>query len=287
MFDKLSGDFVYSPYGLTRALAVIRAGATGETRRALEAYEPPPEVPGVLSAQAAWLAPGYTPGPKLTLDTGPLELDAINAWSNEKTHGMIPRILEEIGEDEVAAITDAEYLKAKWQHPFSDTRRAAFEGAGEVDMMRVEARFEYADDAVRLPYAADDLRFVAMLGEPHEVEWRRGQGTVELPAFSTSSSLDLDQALGLRLPTGHDLDELIVGPGEKGFSRILQRARVDVDEEGTTAAATTAVTMRAVSMPLNPFHLVFDRPFTWAIEHAPTGTQLFVGRVCEPKRSAS
>ena len=44
--------------------------------------------------------------------------------------------------------------------------------------------------------------------------------------------------------------------------------------------------MRTVSLPTNPFHLVFDRPFTWAIEHAPTGTQLFAGRVLNPtKRS--
>ena len=123
-----------------------------------------------------------------------------------------------------------------------------------------------------------------MLGEWHDVEWRRGQGTVELPAFSTSSSLELDKLLGLSLRTGHDLDELIVGPGEKGFSQILQRARVDVDEEGTEAAATTVVTMRAVSMPVDPFHLAFDKPFTWAIEHAPTGTVVFAGRVTNPKR---
>src|SRR6059058_3197304 len=94
LLAKLPGDVVYSPYGLTRALSVIREGATGETRRALEPYERPAEVPGILSAQAAWLAPGYAPGPKLTLDTGPMELDTINAWSDEKTHGMIPRILE-------------------------------------------------------------------------------------------------------------------------------------------------------------------------------------------------
>src|SRR4051794_13589511 len=285
MLEKLSGDVVYSPYGLTRALSVIRAGATGETRRALEAYAMPPEIPGIVSAQAAWLAPEYRPGPKLTLDTGPLELDAINAWSNEKTHGMIPRILESLARDEIAVITDAEYLDAKWQHPFEGTRKAEFEGAGEVDMMHVDARFEHADDAVRLPYAEHDLRFVAMLGEWHDVEWRTGQGMVELPRFTTSSSLELDELLGLRLPAGHDLDALIDGPGEKALGRILQRARVDVDEAGTRAAAPTAVTMRTVSMPVNPFHLIFDRPFTWAIEHAPTGTVLFAGRVCNPERS--
>src|ERR1700742_917131 len=109
LLDQLAGDVVYSPYGLQRALSVVREGATGETRRALEPYVLPPEVPGVLSAQAAWLAPEYSAGPKLTLDVGPLELDAINAWSSEKTNGMIPRILEDVSDDEIAVITDAEY----------------------------------------------------------------------------------------------------------------------------------------------------------------------------------
>jgi serine protease inhibitor len=285
MLDRLSGDVVYSPYGLTRALSVIREGATGETRRALSEYVAPPQVPGILSAQAAWLAPGYKPGPRLALDTGPLDLQAINRWSNEKTHGMIPRILEALAQDEIAVVTDAEYLDAKWRHPFEGTRAAAFEGAGEVDMMHVDARFEHAEDAVRLPYAEHDLRFVAMLGEWHDVEWRTGQGVVELPRFTTTSSLELSELLGLRFDAGHDLDELIDGPGEKALGRILQRARVDVDEAGTRAAATTAVTMRTVSLPVNPFHLIFDRPFTWAIEHAPTGTVLFAGRVRNPKRS--
>src|SRR3954470_16256485 len=107
LLDRLTGDVVYSPYGLTRALSVIRDGATGETRRALEPFERPPDVPGVLSAQAAWLAPEYAPGPKLTLDTGPLAVDAINAWSDEKTNGMIPRILDSLSRDEIAVITDA------------------------------------------------------------------------------------------------------------------------------------------------------------------------------------
>jgi len=280
--DQLAGDVVYSPYGLQRALSVVREGATGETRRALEAFSMPPAVPGVLSAQAAWLHADYRPGPKLTLDTGPLDLATINAWSNEKTRGMVPQILEEIGDDEIAVITDAEYLKARWAKPFEDARPAPFEGAGDVPMMRVEGEFEHGEDAVRIPYAEHDLRFVAMLGEWHDVEWRRrGEGVIELPRFSTTSSLELDKVLGLALPFGHDLDELIDGPGEKGFGRIIQRARVDVDEEGTEAAATTAATIRAVSYS-PPFHIALNRPFTWAIEHASTQAVLFAGRVVHP-----
>ena len=79
-----------------------------------------------------------------------------------------------------------------------------------------------------------------------------------------------------------DLDELICGPGSKALGRVVQRARVDVDEAGTRAAATTAVTARAVAFRHPEFHIVFDRPFTWAVEHAPTGTILFCGRVLNP-----
>jgi serpin B len=288
LLGRLPGDVVFSPYGLTRALDVVRQGATGRTREALERLVGPvPDVDGIVSAQAAWLGEGYAAGPKLTLDTGPLDADTVNAWSNEKTHGMVPRIVEGFAGDEILAITDAEYLDAKWVHPFEHTRPAPFEGAGEVPMMSVEALFEHADDAVRLPYRDTDLEFVAMLGDWHDVQWRRGQGTVELPRFSTTSELELtetliDLGLGPAFEFGRDLEELVVGPGDKSLSRVLQRARVDVDEAGTRAAATTAVMARAVSLPLNPFHLIFDRPFTWAVEHAPTGTLLFVGRVLNP-----
>jgi serpin B len=276
LLERLEGDAVLSPYGLARALATIRAGATGETREALERIDAVPEVDGILSAQAVWLGEGYTPGPALELDAGPLDLARINAWSEEKTHGMIPRILDAIGDDEVFVLTDAEYLDAKWVFPFT---------AGET-LMRVDGTFEHAADAVRLPYRDGDLRFVATMGEA-PATWSGGYGIIELPRFSTTSSLDLADhliALGLgpAFRPGEDLDELIAGPGRKALGRVVQRARVDVDEAGTRAAATTAVTARAVAFRQPEFHIVFDRPFTWAVEHAPTGTILFCGRVPNP-----
>jgi serpin B len=273
LLERVDGDVVFSPYGLVRALAVIRAGARGETREALALIDAVPEIDGILSAQAVWLGAGYTAGPALVgLDSGPLDLDRINAWSSEKTDGMIPRILDSLDRDEVFVLTDAEYLDAKWVFPFT---------AGDP-LMRVDGTFEYAPDAVRLPYRDGDLRFVATMGGEPEA-WDEGYGIVELPRFSTTSTLELaplliDLGLGAAFRDGTDLDELILGPGAKSLQRVLQRARVDVDEAGTRAAAVTAVTARAVAFREPAFHLVFDRPFTWAIEHAPTRTILFCGR---------
>jgi serine protease inhibitor len=288
LLERLDGDVVLSPYGLARALDAIRHGATGATRDALDAVvDPVPEVPGIVSAQAIWLGDGYAAGPALDgLESGPLDLGRINAWSDEKTHGMIPRIVDRLDAGEVLVLTDAEYLDAKWAHPFGVTYDAPFEGVGDVPMMQVDGTFDHAENAIHLPYREGGLRFVATMGDPPS-EWSRGHGTVELPRFSTVNSLSLADALielglGPAFADSTDLDELIVGPGKKSLQRVLQRARVDVDEEGTRAAAVTAVTARAVSFRAERFKITFDRPFTWAVEHAPTGTVLFCGRVLNP-----
>ena len=83
------------PTGCARALGVVpRRRHPGEARAALDAVlgeDVPAAVDGLISAQAAWLGPDYSPGPALSLDTGPLDADRVNAWSKQKTHGMIPR----------------------------------------------------------------------------------------------------------------------------------------------------------------------------------------------------
>jgi serine protease inhibitor len=291
LLERLPGEVVFSPYSLARALDVVRAGATGGTRAALDALlgDPTPEIGGLELAQAAWLAEGYAPGPALTLETGPLDADTVNAWAREKTHGMIPSIVDRFDPDEKLAITDAIYFAGKWAHPFEVVGPRPFAGGAECTMMTVTDSFAHAgEEAVRLPYGHGDLHFVAMLGETfrRDLRWRHGDGTVELPRFSAQSRLELnavltDLGLGPAFEPGGELEPLFTGPGEKALSRILQRARADVDEHGTRAAAVTAVMARAVAYT-PPFHIVFDRPFTWAVEHAPSGTLLFVGRVLNP-----
>jgi serine protease inhibitor len=175
LLDRLDGggDAVLSPYGVRRALDVVRGGARGETRAALDEVLGPDETPalsadGLALAQAAWLADGYAPGPALNgFHAGRLEVDAINAWASEKTNGMIPSVIDSLKRNEAFALTDAIYLDAKWHIPFQRIGPRPFEGAGEVEMMTVEGTFEHAKDAIRLPYGDGDLRFVARL-DPHD-----------------------------------------------------------------------------------------------------------------------
>ena len=94
-------------------------------------------------------------------------------------------------------------------------------------------------------------------------------GTVALPRLRLRSKLELSGALkalglGPAFVPGTDFEDLFEGPGYKSLSRVLHGARVDLDEQGTRAAAVTVVTARAVSMPLDPpppFDLRLDRPF--------------------------
>jgi serpin B len=298
LLERLEGDVVLSPYSVARALDVVRRGATGPARAALDELlgpEPVAELGGLELAQAAWLAEGFSPGPALTLETGPLDVDAVNAWAREKTHGMIQRVVERFEPDEILAITDAIFFDGKWAQPFTIAGPRPFEGAGEVMMMTVHGDFEYAGhDAVRLPYGHGDLRFVAVLGETlrRDLSWRTSEGDVDLPRFSAANQLDLkgplcDLGLGPAFASGQDLDALVAGTGPKALGGVDQAARIDVDEHGTRAAAVTVARVRLVSLRMDTFHITFDRPFTWAVEHAPTGTLVFVGRVLNPtERSA-
>jgi serpin B len=66
------------------------------------------------------------------------------------------------------------------------------------------------------------------------------------------------------------------------ISAVIHQANIDVDEKGTTAAAATAVVMRASAAPGEPVTLRVDHPFIFALRDVPTGTILFLGRVTDP-----
>jgi serine protease inhibitor len=304
-----AGNVVLSPLGLQLALASLRAGASGAARAALDEVvgDPPPtaDLPAEI-AQALWLDKGYAPGPELAraiveireLDfADPAAAATINRWVAERTHGMVGEILDRFDPGEHLVLAGAAYFKGLWEDPFdpAETEPAPFmTGDGrsvEVPMMSRFGRFEYDAEhhAVRLPYS-EGLAFVLALGGlPEAPAWRRREGRVRMPRLALSTKLDLRRALeglglGLLFEPGPDLAGLFAGPAEPtALGRVLQNARLEVDEAGTRAAAATAISAVRVAAALDPpFELVADRPFTWAIEDAASGTLLFVGVVDDP-----
>lgn len=273
-------------------------------------------------AQGAWIHPEYRLAPafaaraaELSVDVGVLDVAAINAWAAERTRGMIPAVVDRLEPDEVFALTDAAYFDGAWSDPFDPARTEPRRftrpdgRAVAVPTMAADGWLPYAEHedlrAVRLPYGEDgQLGLLAVIArdglEPPRLDanrWealreglRAREGAVALPRLRLESRLELAEALialglGPAFEPGGDFENLVQGVGRKALGRVLQRARVDVDEHGTRAAAVTTVTAVAVSLGPPPFDLRLDRPFLWAIEHRPTGTPLFLGIVTDPEET--
>lgn len=245
----------------------------------------------------------------------------INDWVKQKTREKIQDIVAaDALRDAILVLTNAIYFKAGWTDafPVAATRDGTFTtGDGKqitVPMMRRTGRFEYLENEafqmVRLPYQGQFVGMYVVL--PREgvtlkdvaakltagqwkswtEETRSRDGEVQLPRFKTEYSSSLKTALSaLGMADAFDPNKAdlngILPPGatsERLFiSDALHKTFLSVDEQGTEAAAATAVIVGITSVPANPFKMVVNRPFLLAIADKPTGTILFLGSISEPK----
>ena len=114
---------------------------------------------------------------------------------------------------------------------------------------------------------------------------------LELPKFSFTSAYELSDALkALGMPLAFDPAQAdfsgITTQEKLWIAAVLHKAFVAVDEEGTEAAAATAVLMEGKSMPRpeEPVKVIVDRPFLVVIRHVETGEILFLGRITDPTK---
>lgn len=245
----------------------------------------------------------------------------INAWVEERTAQKIRDLLAPGAVDSATklVLVNAVYFLGKWVEPFPKhaTADALFhrEQGGDVTtkFMRTTGRFGYAEqDGVQiaaLPYRGDTMEMVVILpaaGTPlAQVEeqldadqlatWlaamKPEKVAVTLPRLHLETSFELADALAkLGMPTAFthkaDFSGMTTDATPLSISRVVHKAYLDVDEEGTEAAAATAVVMEVTSAirpePLNEFRA--DRPFILAIRHKASGAILFLGRVADPAR---
>jgi serpin B len=251
-------------------------------------------------------------------------LEDINGWVKERTEGKIDRILDKLPDDAAAVLLNAVYLKAAWATPFNRgaTREEDFKLTAketvrvptmhQQTMLRVVERAGYR--AARLNYAARSLNMIVVL--PNEVEGLEAVARTldpgELKALSTALGASRPDLVALALPrfktayaaslagpfkkAGMTLafDDKAdfggmtgkTGPGVK-IGSILHRATIEVVEEGTEAAAATAVIMESRASPdkeqpkVIPFAV--DRPFLFYIVDDASGAVLFQGRIADPR----
>ncbi len=243
---------------------------------------------------------------------------AVNSWVEENTGGMIPEILTEVpAEDAALLLVNALYLKNTWEHEFdpNSTREDSFyaaDGTGTVtdflsNGIRQEQYFRTEDAAgVVLPYDDGRLAFAAVLPDGDLDAWLENLdgGTfpaligaaedtrllLRMPKFEAEwggelagalAALGLDAAFD---PTRADFSGL--GTTESGplfIDSVLHRAKIQVDEEGTEAAASTVVMAPAgAPEPVDYEELILDRPFCYAIVDLERGVPLFLGTFERP-----
>ena len=241
----------------------------------------------------------------------------INTWADENTHGRIKQILpEQIRDDTVVFLANAIYFKGSWDRKFDpkETKDRVFNlrdrRRPQVPMMQERGEFQYQDgngyQAVRLPYVGRRLGMCVLLPEAgSSVEkllgtlngkvWREQllrhmasrQGSVSLPRFKLEYGAELKQplqAMGMKLPFNPDAADLS-GMSAHGLyvSAVKHKSMVEVNEEGTEAAAVTIVDIKSSARRADsPFVMVVDRPFLIVIEDNLTNAILFVGVVFDP-----
>lgn len=238
----------------------------------------------------------------------------INAAVSEQTERRIPELIPTgaVNSDTRLVLTNAVYFKASWADHFeaSATAPAAFHradgSAPSVPFMNRSGEYAYAEgadyQAVELPYAGGQTSMVLILPSAGTfAAFERGltadrlQGIVEglhgrsvqltVPTFSfrTSTSLkQLLQTMGMSdaFSGGADFSG-IDGARDLLVSDVIHQGFIAVNEQGTEAAAATAVVFVGTAHT-EPATFRADRPFLFVIRDRPTGATLFMGRVVNP-----
>jgi serpin B len=247
----------------------------------------------------------------------PTAAQTINAWVNDRTRGRIPAIVEDpLPADDVMYLINAIYFKGSWTEQFDKSRttpapfRLRDGSSATVPMMStaepVHVRLAWAPGVtvLDLPYGGQAFSMtivlptepagldslVATLTEDRWNAWtaalRSGVVGVTLPKFRFSYDASLQEALSA-LGMAHafcgpwvtDLTRMRAA-GDLCITRVKHKAFVDVNEEGTEAAAATAVGAGVTSAPQT---ISVDHPFLFAIRENLSGTILFLGRVMRPE----
>jgi serpin B len=254
-----------------------------------------------------------------TLDfASPAAAPAINRWVSENTNGKIQEIVDNpIDPSTVLFLINALYFKGTWVFQFEkqSTQAADFYlasgGTALCSLMRQEADLPYMENelfqAVDLAYGNGQYSMVVLLPKPgtdvdsvvaavDESGWGACLGslgettvTLYLPRFKLEYEVELKSALtamgmGIAFAPGQaDFSGINTDLGRELYiSKVKHKTFVDVNEEGTEAAAVTSVEIGLTSVGPAGVCVRVDRPFVFAIREKHSQTILFIGKIVNP-----
>ena len=250
----------------------------------------------------------------------PASLDIINGWVANKTRNKIPTIIDQLEPDLVMVLLNAIYLNGIWKNKFdeSKTHNLPFRhGDGQwndVETMNQETSLEYFSNnlfsAVHLPYGKGQFQMTVILPDENKTTadvmnaltldnwktWIKGfkkedKVVVTMPRFKFAWEMQLNDILRVMgmpkafTPFVADFSGINGLKNDLYIGYVKHKTFIDVNENGTEAAAVTAVGMFTTSMPVDPpkkIYFTVDRPFIFAITEKTTGTILFIGEIRAP-----
>jgi serpin B len=247
----------------------------------------------------------------------------INQWIEQQTEDKIKDLLQPgtVSPNTRLVLTNAIYFKADWQWQFqkSESKDEDFHLSPSqfvrAPLMHREGRMNYFNggtfQALEIPYKGLELSMIVVLPNdvsglpaleqsltPSSLQQWLGQLKPEskiiltLPRFKMTRQFELTKALGAlgmkqAFEQGAADFSAMTGKRDLWISAAIHKAYVDVDEEGTEAAAATSTVLRSLSMPsIRPHPIIFraDHPLLFLIRDNRSGGILFMGRVADPTK---
>jgi len=251
-----------------------------------------------------------------SLDFNQDALATINDWVSDKTKGKIPSIVNQISADEIMFLINAIYFNGKWEVQFEkpNTVNGAFTlSSGSlvtVPYMKIKEQYGYSEQtgyrALKMPYGRGKFEMVMLLPDAgtsadqlmnqlDPVSWSnlktalsaKSKVDVWLPRFKFSWESDMNDILSsLGMTVAFSKTEAnfskINATDQLFITKVKHKTFIDVNEEGTEAAAVTSIGIGVTSVgPGGPeFHA--SRPFLFFITEEDTGAILFAGKVENP-----
>lgn len=246
--------------------------------------------------------------PEIVDFKSPSAKERIDSWVKENTNNKIDKLFDNLDPNTALVLANAVYFKDSWKTKFPehDTVSKPFletdkDQVSMVDTMSVEGSFPYYkgqfSESVTLPYSGDTaMRVVKPLSGSDEeilIEGARirypREGTVDLPKFKSEFKTSLngildDLGMGIMFTDRADFSKMSEEPLK--VDSTIHRTFIEVNEEGTEAAAVTGVAMvRCASVFMDPpkaFEFKADRSFFYEIFDTKTGLIIFIGKIIKP-----